>query len=553
MPAWYIPPVAGVPAAMELAVGDASGGLEGGDYARGAFRGRFPRWVWIGLVSWLLAGVVLLVVPAVLGWIGGRYQDDVTDELAECRTTGLAGLDDAATADTLFRVESWFPFWKPRAAPRRAELVAQVAASIEACRRRGPPPDGLTERGVEFVVARLPEVYGAAADPPAVRRRVEEFLLASGREKELLALAKRLPHGGDVERRVRAHLRLGDPSGAADAWRAPGAGTSAPAATHLGKGIVLCLAGEYDAALLELDATWRAHVTGDPGATWRAEFLGAAAECALRAGDLEALERFLAGVPRTRLGAALAARYRAELGEQRLPSPVDGGPPFEQDPAFERTTLDDRFLPLALAALDGTPDELLAAARSPAVERELHALETGPSPERLFDDRSFPPLDEPRLRAAIDVLAGLDAPGAREAAAGLLVLLGVRLGVRWDPRLEETLARAASLRPGWTLPQTLRTTFRALHGEGTTGGGGAAGGDAVAGSGAIPRQDLEELLRGAGTPAPLSALFLRLTRLVVAGRALQVDVKRWEDQLAALRAMVDAQPNPRLLRFAEPL
>ena len=68
-----------------------------------------------------------------------------------------------------------------------------------------------------------------------------------------------------------------------------------------------------------------------------------------------------------------------------------------------------------------------------------------------------------------------------------------------------------------------------------------------------PRQKVERLLRGAGTPSTLSGLFLRLTRLVVVGRLLQVDVRRWEEQLQALRRMVDEQPNDRLLRAAEPL
>jgi len=41
-------------------------------------------------------------------------------------------------------------------------------------------------------------------------------------------------------------------------------------------------------------------------------------------------------------------------------------------------------------------------------------------------------------------------------------------------------------------------------------------------------------------------IFFQLTNLVVHGRELGVDVSEYEAQLAALRAMVDAQPNPRL-------
>ncbi|MBI5490016.1 MAG: hypothetical protein HY905_21965 [Deltaproteobacteria bacterium] len=508
--------------------------------------------IWIGIVSWLLSGVILLVVPAVLGWIGGRYQDDVTGELSACRETGGAGLDDAETADTLFRVQSWFPFWKPRAAPRRAELVAQVAAGLEACRRSDPPPDRLVDRGVQLVCDRLPETIGAAADPRALRRRIEEFLLDFGREKELVALEKRLPSGGDVERRVRAHLRLGDVAGAADQWRAPDATSDSRTTTYLGRGLILCLARDYDAALPELDRTWRAHVADDRGAAWRAQFLGAAAECARRAGDWTRLDEFLVEVPRTPLGSALAARYRAELRDGRMDGATGDRMPVDQDPAFDRTTLDDRFLSIARAATTGTPEELLAAANGTAVQDELRALEADAPPERFFDDRWFPPLAEAGMRAAIDALAGFDTPGAHEAAAELLVLLAVRLGRRWDDHLEETLARAESLRPGWTLPQALRTTFRELHGEDATDGGRALGVEKLLASSATPRQKLEDLLRGAGTPASLSVLLLRLTRLVVVGRAVGVDVRRWEEQLAALRAMVDAQPNPRLLRFAEP-
>ena len=49
---------------------DGSPGPGGGEFAPGAFRARFPRWVWVGLASWLLAGVVMLVFPALLGWLG---------------------------------------------------------------------------------------------------------------------------------------------------------------------------------------------------------------------------------------------------------------------------------------------------------------------------------------------------------------------------------------------------------------------------------------------------------------------------------------------------
>jgi hypothetical protein len=531
-------------------------GPPGGDfelYARRPFAPRLPRWAWIGIVSWLLAGFVLLVVPILIGWLGGRYQDDVTDELRACRDRGTEGLDDAETADLLFRIEGWFPFWEPRAKPHRAELVAQVAGGIEACRRNGAAPAGLVDRGVAFVVDRLPEMHDATYRPAALRARIEDFLLGLGREREIVDLERRLPRGGDIELRVRAHLRLGDLAGAARLWREPDAGMTGSAAVFLGRGLLLCLAGDYPAGLTALDETRRAQLSADPAGQSRAAFLGLEAECALRAGAVERLAELVATLDWTRGGAALAARYGAELQRDAEVSELRARVEQDGPAAFDAFELDDQILALALLAGGAAQDELLAAAGGGPARREVEALEGDWTGESLYDDRLHPPVDENRLRQAVDALAGPSATSdGKSATAELLALLAVRLGRRWDPRLEETLDRAAALRPGWPLPERLRTSFRALHGEGQFDGGTALGVRTIVESPAPPLQKLEELLRGAGPPATMSALFLRLTKLIVVGRTVGIDVRRWDEQLQALRRMVDEQPNQRLLRVAEP-
>ena len=435
-------------------------GPGGGEFAPGAFRARFPRWVWVGLASWLLAGVALLVVPAVLGWLGGRYQNDVTDELSSCRTNGLAGLDDAETADGILRVQSWFPFWAPRAAPKRAELVAQVAAGVGRA-AGGSPPAGLVERGVGFVAGGLPD---ASAPPPTRTPCATASRSSSSPSAERRSWSPwrdGSPRGGDAGRGVGAHRRLGDPGGAARVWRASDAATSPRTATWRGKGVVLCLAGDYDAALPELERHWRTSVEADRSGTWRAEFLGVVAECALRAGDKAQLDVAVDEMSRTRRGRALAFRYEAESDPGKAVARLQRRLALDPNGENDRSTLDDQVFALSLLADAGAPDELPAYAAGGPAGLELAVLEANPPGESLYDDRLHPPFDG-RLRRAIIALADPN-PAAR---------CGRRADSSCSP-----CAWAAAGRPdggGWRVrrrsgrvdaAQRIGATFH-LHGEG---------------------------------------------------------------------------------------
>jgi hypothetical protein len=519
------------------------------------FSFRLPRWAWFAIAAWLASGLFLVGIPASLEWLGDRYAADVGDDLRACIASGPDALDDADTADALYRTEAWFPFWQERATPRRAELIARIVRGLEDCRAAGPAPDGLVDRSLRLVAARLPEVLAGAENPRFLRRLVEGFLLRSGRERELVALEPHLPRGGDVELRVRAHLRLGDPTGAAQVWSDPQASMDAAIATRLGRGVIACLAGNYADALPALDATWRLHVSSDPGAAWRAAFLGLQAECASRAGAADVLAQTVASLAKIRAGVPLAEHYQAELvpdavvAELRRRLDEDGVDVFDAD------TVNDQLDALWLLARHGSSEDFLAAAAGAPVERELGLLVVGRTGVELFEERRHPPLDESRLLAVVDALASppADTQGGNEAAAGLLVLLAVRLGRRGDPRLDETLDRAEALRPGWDVPDRLRDAFRALHEDPAALSDASIDLPALLASALTPSQKLEVLRRGPASPESLSSLFLRLTRLVVAARRLGIDPAPWEDRLKVLRAMVDAQPNDRLLRLGDVL
>ena len=519
------------------------------------FSFRLPRWAWFAIASWLASGLFLVGIPAALEWLGDRHAADVGDDLRACRTRGADGLDDAETADRLYRAEAWFPFWQERATPRRAELIARIVRGLEDCRAAGPAPDGLVDRSMGDATARLPEVLAGSENPRFLRRLVEGFLLRSGREREIVALEPHLSRGGDVELRVRAHLRLGDPAGAARVWSDPRVTMDAATATWLGRGVIACLAGDYADALPALDATWRVHVSSDPGAAWRAAFLDIQAECASRAGATDVVLRTIASLEKNRVGAPLAARYRAELAPGTVVEELRRLLEAHGIDAFNGAALDDQLLALWLFARHRSPEDLLNAAAGEPVERELESLASLRTGVDLFQERLFPPLDEPRLLAVVDALTSppADIWGGPQVASHLLVLLAVRLGRRWDPRLDETLDRAAALRPGWDVPARLRDALRALHEDPAALSDASLDLPALLASPLSPSQKIETLRRGPASPESLSSLLLRLTRLVVAGRSLGLDVQPWTNQLAALRAMVDAQPNDRLLRLGDVL
>jgi len=514
------------------------------------FSFRLPRWMWIGLLTWLVSGLFLFGIPASLEWLGDRHAADVGDDLRACRARGPAGLDDAETADLLYRVQAWFPFWEPRATPRRAELIARIVRGLDDCQAGGAAPDGLVDRSVRDAAAHLPEVLAGAQNPRFLRRLVEGFLLRSGRERDIVALEPHLSRGGDVELRVRAHLRLGDPAGAAQVWSEPGATMDSWMATRLGRGMVFCLAGDYADALLALDQPWRLHVSSDPGTAWRNAFLGIQAECAARAGAPDTVAQVLSLLEKTRAGASLAVRYRAELAPDGVVAELRRRLEVDGIDAFSGETLDDQLFALWLLAKNGAPEDLLNAAAGEPAERELDSIVSGRTGTELFLERTWPPIDEPRLLEVVDALTApsVASQGGKEAASHLLV---VRLGRRWDPRLDETLDRAKTLRPGWDLPNRLRASLRALHEDPAALSDDALDLPALLAGPLSPSQKIEVLRRGPAAPESLSSLFLRLTRLVVAGRRLGVDVRPWSDQLAALRAMVDAQPNDRLLRLGD--
>ena len=287
-----------------------------------------------------------------------------------------------------------------------------------ACRRRLPARRA-RRAGRGLRGGRAAGRLGAAADPDALRHRASRSSSSPSAERRSWSPWRDgSPRGGDAGRGVGAHRRLGDPGGAARVWRASDAATSPRTATWRGKGVVLCLAGDYDAALPELERHWRTSVEADRSGTWRAEFLGVVAECALRAGDKAQLDVAVDEMSRTRRGRALAFRYEAESDPGKAVARLQRRLALDPNGENDRSTLDDQVFALSILADAGDPDELPAYAAGGPAGLELAVLEANPPGESLYDDRLHPPFDG-RLRRAIDALAGLEAPAAHDAAAGL--------------------------------------------------------------------------------------------------------------------------------------
>ena len=176
-------------------------------------------------------------------------------------------------------------------------------------------------------------------------------------------------------------------------------------------------------------------------------------------------------------------------------------------------------------------------------------------------------------------------------AAGLDLLDGLLLGRRWDPRAEEAFDRAERRAPGDPRIARARAHTAFHHGQWDAldelavdreiepllaaaarmrgeenradptvddlrrigesshrSGHGGEGLERMAELRALrlPAETKMALLRQQWLSDPLPQIFYRLTRLIVQGRAMQQDVSAEEAQLADLRAMVEAQPNPRL-------
>jgi len=536
-----------------------------------------------------LAGIAViteLILPWSFGKLGKRASSRANDELRECD-----GLDAARSARRWFSWQGWAPGWADTAMEGKRDLVFQITNGLTVCSFSKPPPEGFVDRTAGYLRGLLREV---APDPDGSygsRYQVEELLHRFGRDRMTVDLESELPAGGDVSERVRAHLYLGDLSGAAAVWREPKAQVHEEYTPQLlTQGVVLCMAGDYPAAMPAFER--RLALLEQLPRQWSLpQHVADYAECAIRAGKPE----LVAELTKQHPGVAGSAYYHAAVALERgnydaaeaaIPNDLKGA-----DVLYAA-------LLCGIRARSGDLPGTFEASQTQSLHHEVISL-SAPNRTRaeLYNTIFFPVIDERYLLEAATLLASPgDDPRAaemRRAAAELYALVAARLGRRWDPRAAEMLDRCRKLAPDWPVPDQLDTLLAFFHGDwkrfdqragedfadlrtlgerlrvaASEGGqGDPKRADELALSGLNPSgtrtfETIETLLRSKLSPAqklgtlrvqlleaPLPSLFFRLTNVVVYGRLLGADVTPFEEQLAALRAMLAAQPN--LMLFAD--
>lgn len=529
--------------------------------------------------SLVIGAIVFAALPYGLGKLGQSRRATGSDRLRDCDASGVSYM---AQADFVHAAQALFPGWRPHAINRRADVLSRAANGTRVCQYEVPPDDDVVVETLAFIDERLPEVTDAS-DYDFTAGYTEELLHVAGRDRELVALARRLPPGGNVRQRVTAHLYLGDVAGAADAWREPDA--------HVGgydflfgisRAFVLCLDEDYeaaDAAFEEALVAFDAEEANVPMPHRPLQLRAYRAECALRAGDLESARAVAAEMQEleTRGGGLgdRSARVRAELAI-RAGEPVraiETLAPFRNDGGGSHLTTVWLLVQLDRVqdALDTFERGQLAYFTSPGISRQV----------QIFDNYRVPMLDETRLRETLERLAPREDEAARELAAKLYGLLAVQLGRRWDPEADTMFDEALARRPDDPWLRLMRSRMAFFHGEGelsegdplldpdqhpqTEGpperavrddiaiGGLSARARTVHGIRRLHAMSVSdgaklEVLRTQEQNTTWPGVFFRLTNLIVHGRRLGADTTAWEEQLEALRAFVDAQPNAVLLQ-----
>ncbi|MBN1774558.1 MAG: hypothetical protein JXB32_25080, partial [Deltaproteobacteria bacterium] len=144
----------------------------------------------------------LWVIPCWLDRAGYRLADQANEQLRQCRD----GLDAAASAEARFAALAWFPGYGLAAQNGRRALLLKVTNGVAVCSQSGLPPAGFVDGALTFVLDRLPAAVDRSRGGDLLRFEAEEKLHQLGRDREIVALAARLPKGGQVTERVRACL-----------------------------------------------------------------------------------------------------------------------------------------------------------------------------------------------------------------------------------------------------------------------------------------------------------------------------------------------------------
>lgn len=510
------------------------------------------------------------VLPWSLGALAESKQDHVNATLRRCEPD----FDGASTAVELRVAQGYFPGFGAVASAGRSAVIYSVANGVAVCMIDQSPPVAIHDGFLVFVRQHADAI---TADSGDARVELERELHRLALDRELLELSSRWPVEGAGRGRSTAYLHVGDLAGAAELWRTDGVSSDRFGFSTYPPGVLLCMAGNHDEGLRWLRAWMQDH----PDEVWRDKARAAWAECAVRSGDPVALDEALHDAPPS-LTKYYRARVEAERGrEERALALLDWEHREDED-------LDAQLLQVWLLLRLGRVSEALTVLENDRLGyalREVGGEDT--LDERIYNEIYFPMVDERRLDQIASLLhdARPEPPAAddelasrlRSALASIHLWLAIEQGVRWnDAEAAERLSAARRAWPQWGRPDDIERLLADVH-------GGLVSKALLAQDHPDPplSRDFALVLLNPpgkfGVHAQLGSIlgarsmdvrhkqihiarqeqdrswrthFLHLTIRISAAEALGADASELREQLGAVRALVEGEPNAHLLQFS---
>ncbi|MBO6940376.1 MAG: hypothetical protein JJ863_35710 [Deltaproteobacteria bacterium] len=451
----------------------------------------FPRSNWV-LRALGVGFLVFVLLPLGLEHGGEKVADRGNDTLRDCDPSGHSWL---RAAEWMARAESAFPGFGDAGLKRRARSLGGAVNGVRVCRMNQLVPVEWVEPLIDWAERTLPAITESEYYD-SDRNELESTLHEAGLDRAIVALQEKLPRGGEVTERVRAHLYLGDLEGAVETWREPGAYARLIGDASLQKGVVLCMAGHHSQAMAAFEEQ-----LDDPNLVdyRRKDVLFRAGTCAIRADDLETAENMADALTEFEYPNPHQVDLRARIAlvrDERIASEA----PTLPIPRFAEGRLVTSLV-AAIQIADGVDStasslqdwhELLLHLKS---SQDLNYRFRGAhdADSSLFNPIYTPPFHEPALEQLAErILEGARALEEREAAAAadsnpsvvtdttsreppaseqlrqwagwIHRYRAVLLGRRWDPRAEEALDAAEEIL-GTREVQSWRESLAFFHGD----------------------------------------------------------------------------------------
>lgn len=479
------------------------------------------------LRGWAVFGLIVIVfgvVPLVLGLVGEQQQQQATEQGGSCDDR----ISTLRSAMGLFRVQEFFPFWV-RSAQSNQRWVVGDAGRL--CESTG---NGYPTAALEFV-----REYGELSEVDNILRNTESSLLSAGQFQAIIDYEQHSPRGGVAQYRMFAYLLRGDLQGAARVAGHPD--NVGEVFDSMPPAAVLCAAGKYDAGLLRYAAE-EPRPLNHPADGLADDFLAGYAECLLRAGRYEQLEKLL-----DRYELRVYRSIDRIVAYYRLAAAVNRG---DQAAAYTlvKTSARSFALPGSERLLrtlvlirqgEWRAKSLEVAATSQVLEKIAAAQEPALEKQGVRNISGH----EALMRRLVEELVEAGRPGYRRVAAELHLELAARLAYRWDPQADHHFARSAELAPGWTAVNAVRSYYGFMHHP-------AAGdprlklrfprlhepGDALAALRSRRSRKYYRICR-------MAHVYEELTEIIVLGTLLAQDVGAEKAELAAHRRVNDSQAN----------